>query len=70
MLPFYIGRYKIVSREHLRHTEMVCGEEVTMKCYAVSRLGGCAFKGSGKENYSDISKVCYPRCIRTMDWAH
>lgn len=23
-------------------------------------------EGSGKENYSDILKVCYPKCTKTM----
>ena len=27
----------------------------------------CALERSGKENYSDFSKVCYPVYIRTVD---
>lgn len=27
----------------------------------------CVFRRSGKENYSGISKVCYLRCLRTID---
>ena len=29
------------------------------------RPGGCAFQGSGKENYSDLLKVCYLRRTET-----
>lgn len=35
--------------------------------FLCSGASGGAFKWSEKENYSDVSKVCYPRCIRTVD---
>lgn len=43
---------------------MVHGQQDNVLC---SGAGGCAFEGSEKENYFDISKVCSLRCTKTID---
>ena len=53
----------------MRNTETVCGEQDNNEGFVVLCSDACsfAFGGSRQENDSGISKVCYPRCIRTMD---
>lgn len=44
---------------------MVCGQQ-NNNVVLCSGAGGCAFKGSGKENYMDVSKVYYLRCTKII----
>ena len=69
---FYLGGCRIVNDLHVWHAEMYLRNKITMTVSVVSCSGACgrAFLGSRKENYSDISKVCYPGCIRAMGRPH
>ena len=55
------------NNELVQHMERVCGHRVTTRGSVVSCSG--AFQGSSHKNYSDLSKECYPKCVRTMDRA-
>lgn len=48
------------------------GNKIKMRDSVVLCSGACSyvFDGPGKGNYSDISKVCYPRFIKTVNRAH
>lgn len=63
---FYIGGYRRVG-EHIQYIEMVCGNKmtITMRCYDVGLL--VVPSRDLENNYSVISKVCYPRCVRVVD---
>lgn len=55
----------------IANTFIICRDGIWATKYDFCGFaGGCAFEGFGKENDSDILKVCYPRCIRAIDMAH
>ena len=43
---------------------MVCGQKDNNEVLC-SGARDCVFQGSAKQDYSDISEVCYFRCIKT-----
>ena len=51
---------------HFKYIEMECGQKYN-NVVSCSGAGGCGFEGSGKEYYSDISKICFLRCTKTID---
>lgn len=68
----YAGGCWRVQGVTTRHVRMVGRPQADQEEFQglVSGASGRAFQGPGKENYSDISKACYSRHIRTMDRAH
>lgn len=53
---FYIGGH---GSQYLAFTDVEMGNEVTVRSSVAlcSGASGCAFKESGKENYSDLPKL-------------
>lgn len=61
---FHIGGYRVVNNEHLQHSQVVCGQHCNHDGFhglLCTRARGCGLQGSGRENGSDISKVCHLR---------
>ena len=49
---------------------MVSGKQDNSGGFCGVELWDVCLEGSGKGNYSDNSKICYPRHRRTMGKAH
>ena len=66
---FHIGGHRIVNIYQLQRVEMECGQQDNnMKFLCDSAVAsGSVFKGSGRENYSNISKAYFPRCTWVTD---
>lgn len=64
----YIGGYSLYLNFTV-HRDAIWEARTMMVSVVLSYGCGCVFKGFRKENYSDILKIYYFRCTKTIDWS-